>query len=77
MKKALKIIGIAVGAAALLLAAAALYFNIKGIPYYEVNAPDIAVEMTAEQVARGEYLVNQACTICHLGLFADGAYGGE
>ena len=67
MKKALKIIGIAIGAVAVLLASAALYFNIKGIPHYEVNAPDITIEPTTERVARGEYIVNQTCVICHLG----------
>ncbi len=68
------IIGIAIGAIAFLLAAAALYFNIKGIPTYEVHAPDITVEPTPERAARGEYLVNQTCTTCHLG--KDGKLSG-
>ena len=74
MKKALKIIAVAIGAVALLIAAAAFYFNIKGIPNYEVNAPDITVDATPERVARGEYLVNQTCVICHMG--KDGKLSG-
>ncbi|MCB9051596.1 MAG: c-type cytochrome [Lewinellaceae bacterium] len=74
MKKALKIVGIALGTVVLLIAAAALYFNIKGIPYYEVNAPEVTVEPTPERVARGEYIVNQTCVICHLG--KDGKLSG-
>ncbi len=75
MKKALKIIGIVLGAVVLLIAAVALYFNIKGIPHYEVNAPDITVELDSARVARGEFIVNQTCAICHLG--DDGNFSGR
>ena len=74
MKKVVKIIGITIGAVVLALTAAALYFNFKGMPYYEVNAPDITVEPTPERIARGEYIVNQTCAICHLG--KDGKFSG-
>jgi mono/diheme cytochrome c family protein len=35
-------------------------------------APDLAVAATAEQVARGEYLVNLSCIGCHSAVTADG-----
>ncbi len=67
MKKALRIAGIVVGAIVLLFAIVALYFNFKGMPTYEVQAPEISIEGDSAQVARGEYLVNLSCVYCHSG----------
>ena len=67
MKKAIKIIGISIGAIVLLLLVAGLYINIKGIPTYAVNAPDITVEIDSTRLARGEKLVGLTCAGCHRG----------
>jgi len=65
MKKALKIAGIVIGAIALLLAIALIYFNVKGIPSYEVNAPALNVKADSAMIARGAYIVNLNCAFCH------------
>ncbi|HMQ48993.1 MAG TPA: c-type cytochrome [Saprospiraceae bacterium] len=67
MKKALKIIGILLGSAIVLILAALLYFNIKGFPKYEVNAPEVQISMDSATIARGEYLTNLSCGMCHTG----------
>lgn len=67
MKKALKIIGIALGSVLVLIVAALLYFNFKGIPKYEVNAPEVQISMDSATIARGEYLTNLSCGMCHTG----------
>ena len=40
-------------------------------------APDISVEVTPEQIARGEYLVNVACVGCHSPVGENGRPTGE
>ena len=75
MRKALKILGIVVGAIILLIGAALLYFNIKGVPTYEVLAPDLKVTIDSASVARGEYLVANTCMQCHRG--KDGKLSGQ
>jgi mono/diheme cytochrome c family protein len=65
MKKALKIAGIAVGAIALILAGILIYFNAKGIPNHEVNAPVLNIEADSAMIERGAYIVNLNCGFCH------------
>ncbi|MCB0553193.1 MAG: c-type cytochrome [Phaeodactylibacter sp.] len=74
MKKALKILAIIFGAIVLFIVGAAAFFQFRGLPTYEVNAPDITVELDSVHIARGEYLVHQTCTICHMG--EDGKLSG-
>lgn len=67
MKKTLKIVGIIISAALLLLFIAGLYINATGIPSYEVKAPDIQVDTDSTRLARGEKLVTLVCAGCHRG----------
>ena len=83
MKKALKIIGIALGTIVLLVAVFALYINNKPMPTYEVKAPELQIEADSILLARGEHLTHLICTQCHKGedkrwsgkLVEDGAFG--
>ncbi len=65
--------GLAVGGLLALLFAAAAVLAAKGMAFIylsPVPAPDLEVEGTPEQVARGQYLASVACVGCH------GADGG-
>lgn len=84
LKKILKITAYVLGAVLLLVGAVLLYFNFKGLPSYPVDLPDFALEKTdSATVARGKYLVNQTCALCHLAddrtlsgkLMEDGPFG--
>jgi mono/diheme cytochrome c family protein len=60
--------GAVLGGMLTLLCAAVAFFAGKGLAFAYVPpapAPDLQVEGTPEQVARGEYLVNVACRGCH------------
>lgn len=74
MKKALKIFGILIGIVVLLIVGVAAFFNFRGVPTYEVKAPDLTVEPDSARIARGEYLASQTCTVCHMG--EDGKLSG-
>jgi mono/diheme cytochrome c family protein len=67
MKKALKIAGILIASILLIGLIIGLYINTTGIPSYEVNAPDIQVEIDSARLARGEKLVGLVCAGCHRG----------
>lgn len=57
-----------------LVFAAVTFFSVKGLAYAYIPpapVPDITVEGTPEQIARGEYLTNLSCKGCH------GANGSE
>ncbi|HRQ36892.1 MAG TPA: c-type cytochrome [Chloroflexota bacterium] len=72
--------GLAAGLMTLLLTAVAL-FGAKGMmdTYFPgaPPAPELTVAGTAEQIARGEYLVNMSCINCHSAVGADGNPTGE
>lgn len=60
--------GVVLGGLLTVLLAAVTFFAGKGLAFAYVPpapAPDLRVEATPEQVARGEYLVNVACRGCH------------
>lgn len=72
MKKLIKRKGIRIALIALLsvvglivLAGATIHF--RGIPSYEVHAPDLDIEYTPERIAKGERLVSMVCAECHRG----------
>lgn len=67
MKKVLKIVGIGLGVIVLLIGIAALYNSTAAIPTYEVNAPDISIELDSTRIARGAKIVKGTCTFCHQG----------
>ena len=67
MKKILKIGGILLLSILLIASIIGLYINWKGIPSYEVKAPDIQVEIDSTRLARGEKLVSLVCAGCHRG----------
>ncbi|MBR9920784.1 MAG: c-type cytochrome [Bacteroidetes bacterium] len=66
MKKVLKYVGIALGGILLLLLCFGLYINIKGIPTYEVHAPEVAIEMDSSSIANGKRLTTMICAGCHM-----------
>ena len=65
MKKTLKGIAGFLGAVVLLLAAAALYMQVSGLPRYEKPTLQLKVEATPERVARGKRLAQMLCVNCH------------
>jgi len=65
MKRILKVVGIIVGVLVLLLVIGAVFVNARGIPSYEVKAPDLDIEYTPERIAQGERLVSMVCAECH------------
>lgn len=67
MKKALKVLGIALGTIVLLVALAAAYNQFAPFSTYEVNAPDLKVKPDSTRLARGAQIVAAACTTCHQG----------
>ncbi|MCB0641933.1 MAG: c-type cytochrome [Phaeodactylibacter sp.] len=75
MKKVLKILGIILGVLVLLIGGTLMYFNVKGIPSYEVKAPDLKVIADSALIARGEYIVSNTCINCHRG--KDGKLSGK
>jgi mono/diheme cytochrome c family protein len=71
-----------IGAGLLTLLCLALIFSGgKGLAmvYFPAapDAPQLSVQGTAEQVARGEYLVNISCFNCHSAVAANGQPSGE
>ena len=83
MKKVLKVLAWLVGIIVLLIIAAVAFFSFKPLPTYEVNAPDLQVDIDSASVARGAYLASMSCALCHKGedgklsgrLLEDGAFG--
>ena len=65
MKRVLKIAGIVIGVIVLLLVCVAIFIHFKGIPTYEVNAPDINIEADSLMLAQGERLTSMVCAGCH------------
>jgi len=49
----------------ILIFAFVVLFRLWGLPEYEVNAPDLNVEITAERVINGHSMVSAICTECH------------
>lgn len=65
MRKFLRIAGILIGSIILLLVIAGVVVNARGIPSYEVTAPDLDIEYTPERIAQGERIVTMVCAECH------------
>lgn len=69
MKRVLKYLGFALGAVVLFLAAAAAYFQIKGIPEFEPGLPDglaeLQVPRDSAHVAEGQRIASMLCKKCH------------
>lgn len=66
MKKVVRFVLIGLGLIAIPAIAGFIYVQSKGIPSYEVKAPDIKVEATPEKVAKGQKLVSMLCANCHM-----------
>ncbi|MBK9105860.1 MAG: c-type cytochrome [Saprospiraceae bacterium] len=66
MKKVLKVLGMLIALAVLLLAAGAAYIHFDGIPTYEVKAPDLKVTADSTMVAEGKRLATMVCSKCHM-----------
>ena len=67
MKRFLKILGVIIAVVVVLLVLGAATIHFRGIPTYEVNAPELEVEMDSVSIANGERLVNMVCAECHRG----------
>jgi mono/diheme cytochrome c family protein len=65
MKRFFKVLGIALGTLVLLVAAAALFIHLRGIPDYEPQKLAVKIEYTPERVARGHKLGSTLCAECH------------
>jgi mono/diheme cytochrome c family protein len=66
MKKVFKVIGIILLIVVVLVAGAALYISVDGIPKYKPGNLQVKVESTPERVARGKKLASVLCQNCHL-----------
>jgi len=75
MKRFLKILGILLGVIFLVLLGAYLYINSKGIPSYEVNAPELTVTSDSLKLVEGTRMAKLLCSSCHLG--EDGTFSGS
>lgn len=65
MKKSLKIILIVVIVIVVFIGGFALFIEVRGIPSYKAENPDITIVSTPERVERGRILVNMLCADCH------------
>jgi cytochrome c2 len=69
MKNLLKILAYVLGAVALLIALAAAYIQIKGVPVYEYHLPpeiaSLQVAKDSASIARGAKIANLLCKECH------------
>lgn len=66
MRKALKILGLALLAIVLLLGGAAAYIAASGIPRYTPKKVELTVDVTPERVARGRRTADMLCVACHM-----------
>ncbi len=66
MRRALKIIAVALAAIALLVGGLLLYVQIDGIPRYPVEKVTFKADPTPERLARGKVLVSTLCASCHM-----------
>ncbi len=67
MKKVLKVLGIFIGLAIVLLAIGAAYLHFSGIPSYEVKPVEIKVTPDSLMLAEGKRLATMVCNQCHMG----------
>jgi mono/diheme cytochrome c family protein len=74
MKKALKFLGLFLAGIVALIACAAVFFAVRGIPTYEVNAPQFNVRHDSVRIAEGKRIVSMTCVHCHRG--EDGKLSG-
>ena len=74
MKKPVKISLLALGALTLIVLAFVIFVATARIPVYEVDFPDMQVEVTPERIAEGEKIVSVLCLQCHAS--PDGKLGG-
>ncbi len=65
MKKTLKFVGITLGVIVLIVACAAIFFQVRGIPKYEVKKIEYVYHSTPQSVERGKKLALLLCANCH------------
>jgi mono/diheme cytochrome c family protein len=66
MRKALKVLGLALLVVVLILGAAAAYIALSGIPRYTPGKVQLTVDVTPERVARGRRTADMLCVACHM-----------
>lgn len=75
MKLLLKILGIILGVIVLLILSFVVYVNVRGIPSYEANPPELTVKADSAMVAEGARIARLMCVNCHMG--TDGKLSGS
>jgi cytochrome c2 len=66
MKKAFRYLLIVLGVVVVLVAGAAGFVAVRGIPSYDVEKVELKVEATPERLAQGQRLASMLCNSCHL-----------
>ena len=66
MKKVLKMGAILISGLLVVLFAAVLFINFRGIPSYDVEKLDYTVQLTPEKVMHGKKLAGMLCANCHM-----------
>jgi mono/diheme cytochrome c family protein len=66
MKKALRYLLIILGIVVVLVAGAAGFVALRGIPSFKADRVDLKVEVTPERIDRGQKLATLLCKSCHL-----------
>jgi len=65
MRRALKLLGLVVGAIVVLVAGFLVYVQIDGIPRYKVEKVTFRADPTPERLEQGRKLVSRLCAGCH------------
>ncbi|MCR5886400.1 cytochrome c [Hymenobacter sp. J193] len=67
MKKIFRVLGFTVAGVLFVVACAAAFVSVRGIPFYEAPKPQVAnIDYTPVRVAQGQKIVNAMCADCHL-----------
>ncbi len=74
MKKPVKVLLLVLAGIAVIVLAIVIFISTAKIPEFEVEYPDLSVEVTPERVAEGERIASVICMQCHAS--PDGKLGG-
>lgn len=66
MRRALKLLGLVVGAIVVVVAGFLVYVQLDGIPRYTVEKVTFRADPTPDRLARGKKLVSTLCAGCHM-----------
>ncbi|MFN0063277.1 MAG: c-type cytochrome [Myxococcaceae bacterium] len=66
MRRTLKVLGLLLAGAVLLLASGALWLHLAGLPRYETEKVDVDATPTPERLVQGKKLATLLCASCHM-----------